>query len=137
LALLALLGLGGAAWWDRSGADTGQWTAAVALTLLVWLLGSLWVFVRFQRHVFQLLYRYNRTLWAYRNALQAAVHHGHEVVRLASLYEQLRDWAEIIAWMIHRPEDPAGRGGERSEPFDDAVHPRALRLATGGPHPGR
>ena len=131
LALFALLSLWGAAWWDRSGADTDQWATVAGLALLVWLGGSLWVFIRFQRQVFQLLYRYNRALWAYRNALQAAVHHGHEVVRLASLYEQLRDWAEIVAWMIHRPEGPAGRGGERSEPFEDAVHPRALRLATG------
>ena len=98
---------------------------------LVWVGGSLWAFIRFQRHVFQLLYRYNRALWSYRNALQGAVHHGHEVVRLASLYEQLRDWADIAAWMIHRPEGPAERGRERSEPFEQAVHPRALRLATG------
>ena len=86
---MTLAGLGATEWWNRNGADTEQVATAVALLLLFWLGGSLWAFMRFQRRVFQLLYRYNESIWAYRNALQDAEHHGHEVVRLASLYEQL------------------------------------------------
>ena len=122
---------GATAWWNRSGAETEQVATAVAFLLLFWLGGSLLAFMRFQRRVFQLLYRYNEAIWAYRKALEEAEHHGQEVVRLASLYEQLRDWAEIIAWMIHRPEGPPARAGKRSDPFGDTVHPLALRLAVG------
>jgi hypothetical protein len=131
LLLVTLVGLGGADWWNRNGADTEQVATAVTVLLLLWLGGSLWAFMRFQRRVFQLLYRYNQAIWTYRDALQRAEHHGHEVVRLASLYEQLRDWAEIVAWMIHRPEGPPARAGKRSDPFGDSVHPLALRLAIG------
>jgi hypothetical protein len=131
LLLGTLAGLGATAWWDRNGADTEQVATATAFLLLFWLGGSLLAFMRFQHRVFQLLYRYNEAIWAYRKALDEAEHHGQEVVRLASLYEQLRDWAEIAAWMIHRPEGPPARAGKRSDPFGDTVHPLALRLAVG------
>jgi len=77
--------------------------AGTAVAFLGW-----WVtFFLYQRRLFQLAGRFNKALAAYENAVYAAEHDAREVVRLASVYDQARDWGEIVAWMVHRPEGPS------------------------------
>jgi hypothetical protein len=80
--------------------------ASACAGALSWLGGWFLAFLWYQRRLMFLEHRQAVAMRSYLNDLEAAEHEAREVVRLTSLYEQLRDWAEIIAWTIHRPEGP-------------------------------
>jgi hypothetical protein len=91
------------AWWLITGGLLGS------------LLGWCVVFAVHQRRLLRLAARFARELYLYECAVLAAEHDAQQVVRLASVYTQARDWAEILAWMVHRPEG-AVRAEDASEP---------------------
>ena len=106
------------------------WRILVA-TVLAWLIASFLVFLRYQREMFRLAHRHNRRVHEFRVASRDAQHDSREVIRLASSYEQARDWGAVIAWMLHRPEGPADRSSGDDRLPAELVTPLALTRAAG------
>jgi hypothetical protein len=117
--------------WARAEDDPRNLWILGALAVLLWMVGWLAAFIRFQRTVFQLLYRHRLEVDERTTALRAAEHNGREIVRLGAVYEQLRDWGEIIAWLLHRPEGKMALSGDEAAPFVATPRPYALGLAVG------
>lgn len=75
-------------------------------SLAVWLIALLWRFIRYQRQMFRLKHEHDRRHAAYVHALRLSPELAQQVVALASACEQLREWSEIIGWVLHHPEGP-------------------------------
>jgi hypothetical protein len=79
----------------------------IALSLLLWFVSWTLVFIRFKRRIAWWRHQQDLGMRSYMNELEAAKSDAEELHRLSSLYIQFRDWAEIIGWLIHRPEGAA------------------------------
>ena len=134
-ALAAAVGLLGPVvailWSLRSSPATGWLVAGVAGSLLAWLGGSLAAFLGCQRQLGRITLDHERSTAEFVWHLEGARSCAREMVRLAALYEQLRDWAEVLGWLVHRPEGQRRAVRSRAEPAHQLRHPLALCFATG------
>lgn len=97
VALLAAVGV----WFSPSLNDQPiRNSAVVVLALLVAM------FFGYRRYVVA-MHRWEvdarRTIHEFKQSVLDLYHASDAVVRLASIYQQLADWAEIIGWVVHRP----------------------------------
>jgi hypothetical protein len=125
----AMLFLHGLRPWVDAVLDPALLVAAiVALTTAAWTLGR--VLLHLAAGI-----RLHRTLDAIeqeRRHLQASVRRWPpEADRLASVYEILTDWAEIVGWQLHRTFGSAGPA-TRPDEFGRATLPEAFRAGFGG-----
>ena len=100
LGVLAALGLAGAV--DRALRTTWQEGAVLAGgVLLVWFLVAALVHKGRRNHLLRLEHAEASRRVAERATLQRISAAANEVVRLESLYDQLRDWIDIVAHVVH------------------------------------
>lgn len=103
----------------------------VIVSLVVWIALLLWRFVRYQRELFRLRYQHDRRHAAYVHALRTSTEIAHRVVELASAYEQLRAWAEVLGWVLHHPQGPVQLPPRRAQATGPADVPVNLGVAVG------
>jgi hypothetical protein len=132
--LLLLVGVGVAAFGPEflplaSGAAVGIGVAAFVL----WLIGSVLAFMAYQREMFRIAHAAERGIHSYTEAVYNARHDAVELLRLSALYDQLRDWAEIIGWMVHHPGGAEGDRHVADEDPPPVETPAALRVGVGRP----
>ena len=84
---------------------SGDWrpVGIFGTALLVWLGVMAMCYAMYQRRLFQLWHRRDRENEEYLHAIRCATESAYGIVRLASLNEQLQDWADVIGWMLHHP----------------------------------
>lgn len=116
-------------------------TAAVATAIgvtafLLWAIGSVIAFMKYQREMFRIEHAADRGIHSYVEAVFSARHNAAELLRLSSMYDQFRDWGEIIGWLVHHPGGRAqgGGGGGRGHELTGPVRsPAALKVGVGQP----
>jgi hypothetical protein len=133
IVLLGALFLPVVAWYGRRE----EWWAidlgpVFAVAAIIWLVGWFVSFIEYQRKVFRIQYEIDRRHRDYLNAIRRAENDALETVRLASLYDQYLDWAEIIAWMVHHPEGRLDASDHPALP-PPIGSPLAMRVAEGIP----
>jgi hypothetical protein len=97
----------------------------------LWLASLLLFFVRYQRRLFQIKYAYDQQHAKYLDALERAPDSASQVVGLESIYKQLRDWAEVIGWMVHHPEGPWLPMPDVPAPVSDLALPPSVVVTEG------
>lgn len=106
---VAALILGVLTFWVLGG-DGGPAPAVTALTatalILVWAVCLVLAFMRYQGRLYHLQHEYQRGHAEYLDAFERSLDAARQVDSLASMYRQLRGWAEVIGWMVHHPEGP-------------------------------
>ena len=107
---LAVLILGLLTFWVLGGDGAGL-TPAVAVGtatgwIVIWAVSLVLAFMRYQGHVSHLRYEYQRRHAEFLDAFERSLDAARQVDSLASIYRQLRCWAEVIGWMVHHPEGP-------------------------------
>jgi hypothetical protein len=116
----------------------GAATAIGVTAALLWAVGSVIAFMKYQRQMFQIEHAADRSVHSYVEAVFSARHNAAELLRLSSMYDQFRDWGEIIGWVVHHPGglEQGGRDGGafRDERTAAAVRsPAALKVGVGEP----
>jgi hypothetical protein len=117
LALVVAVSGGGYLYLRQQGlALTGRELAIyVAVSVLVWLAGWTFSFIRYLRRLFQIEHRRDRENADYHSAVSSTFHAASHLVRLGAIYQQLQDWGEIVGWVLHHPE---GELGDEEEEVD-------------------
>lgn len=105
-----------------------RWGAIALISLTVLVAWWFFSFLPYQRQLFQINHRLDRRQHDYKNAMAAAEHYAAEVVRLTSVYAQFTEWAQIMSWLIHRPE---GEGGSPPATADEVPLTRPLSVGLG------
>ena len=107
---VAALILGVLTFWVLGGDDGGLTAAGTAVTATAWLLAwaacMVLAFMLYQGRLSHLQYDYQRRHAEYLDAFERSLDAARQVDSLASMYRQLRCWAEVIGWMVHHPEGP-------------------------------
>lgn len=86
--------------------------------LLVWLLAMFLAFLRFQRRMFQLDHQMELRRAEYDAAEQTAVKAARRLLVLLANYQQLREWGEIIGWLVHHPESELAEADDEAADVD-------------------
>jgi hypothetical protein len=89
------------------------------------------------RAEFREIYRLRRAELEFAHAATAARAEAREVLRLDTVYTALLDWSEIIAWLVHRPEDAALTDRPATSAADDVPRTYALRVGEGEADPAQ
>lgn len=101
----------------------------IASSLVLWLVSWTLVHLRYRRRVLWLEHRQAVAMQSYLNELEGARNDAQEMHRLSSAYIQYRDWAEILSWMVRRPEG-SGVALEDAAAVDPGLDvPRSFRVA--------
>jgi hypothetical protein len=103
----------------------------IEISLAWWLITWLLAFIWYERRILWLHNQQTLALHRWQQSVHAAQHVGEEAVRLAAAYEQMRDWSEIIGWMLHRPEGIVAESTAIEERSAAGPFPLALQLAVG------
>lgn len=129
VALPALYSIYGAADLNLGPGETFGTVERIVTVVALWFVGWALAFFDYHRRVLALEHDQAKALYDYLTAVRRAEHDAHETVRLTSTYDQLRDWADIVSWLVHRPEGhiPSPARGTT----DELPHPAALRPAVG------
>lgn len=103
----------------------------MAIALAWWLGGWVLSFIWYQRRMLGLHNQQSLALHQWQESVRAAQHAASEIVRLAASYDQLRDWAEIIGWMLYRPEGTLPEPSLENDEAEPRTKPSALQVAIG------
>jgi hypothetical protein len=110
--------------------EVPNWWALIGISTAIWLVWWFIAFLRYQRRMFQIQYEIDRKHRAYLDAIRRAENDAFELVRLASMYDQLADWSAVIAWMTHHPEGTLDEV-EEPPPLHLGDLPLSMRIAEG------